>query len=220
MRAATVEKTELTILRNTTKNHWRKRKRKPVSDFSEEILASTAAPGADGRTGPQEIVLDDMLDPPLVAALRALSDEHRAVVLLVDVDGLSYQESADALGIPVRNGHEPPAPGPQPPARPVTGWRLLARRCIMRLPWRRHEAGELDCREVARVMQRYLDDELNQPTARMVAHHLDDCHRCGLEAETYRELKQRLSGLTPRVQTEAVDRLREFVEGLSENVDA
>lgn len=89
----------LTILRNTTKNHWRKRKR--VSDFSEEILASTAAPGADGRSGPQEIVLGEMLDPAVAEALGSLSDKFRVVVVLVDVDGLSYQEAADTLGIPI-----------------------------------------------------------------------------------------------------------------------
>lgn len=89
----------LTILRNTAKNHWRKQKK--VSDFSEEILESTAAPGADGRTGPEEIVLDEMLDPPVADALRSLSDEFRAVVILVDVDGLSYQEAADTLDIPI-----------------------------------------------------------------------------------------------------------------------
>lgn len=89
----------LTILRNTAKNHWRKQEK--VSDFSEEILESTAAPGADGRTGPQEIVLHDVLDPPVADALRSLSDRFRAVVILVDVDGLTYQEAADTLGIPI-----------------------------------------------------------------------------------------------------------------------
>ncbi len=90
----------LTILRNVAKNHWRKQKKK-VSDFSEEILASTAAPGADGRTGPQEIVLADVLDPPVANALRSLSDRFRAVVVLVDIDGLTYQEAADTLEIPI-----------------------------------------------------------------------------------------------------------------------
>lgn len=90
----------------------------------------------------------------------------------------------------------------------------------MRRPWRREGPGQLDCHEVARVMQRYLDDELDGPTARKVAAHLDDCRRCGLEAETYRELKRRLSRFSGRVEPEAVDRLREFVEGLTESADA
>ena len=42
-----------------------------------------------------------MLDAELVAGLRSLSDNHRAVVTLVDIDGLTYQEAADVLGVPV-----------------------------------------------------------------------------------------------------------------------
>ncbi len=37
----------------------------------------------------------------LEEALACLPEEHRAVVLLVDVEGLSYGEAADALGCPV-----------------------------------------------------------------------------------------------------------------------
>ncbi len=90
----------LTILRNTCKNHLRKRK-VHVSDFSQEIAEATPAKGADGRTGPEEHVVEDELDAALADALRSLSNKFRAVVLLVDVDGLTYQEAADALGIPV-----------------------------------------------------------------------------------------------------------------------
>ncbi len=90
----------LTILRNTFRNHLRKHN-VHVSDFSQEIAERTRAQGADGRTGPEEHVVEDMFDPALADALRALSDKLRAVLLLVDVDGLTYQEAADALGIPI-----------------------------------------------------------------------------------------------------------------------
>lgn len=92
----------------------------------------------------------------------------------------------------------------------------------MRRPWRRDEPepDRLDCHEVARVLQNYLDEELDRQTARRVADHLEDCHRCGLEAETYRELKQRLSRFSGQVEPEAVERLRDFVEELSEGAEA
>jgi RNA polymerase sigma-70 factor, ECF subfamily len=76
-----------------------RRARPRLLDAEEEIL-SVPATGADGRSGAEEQVLDGVLDAELAAALRALSNNHRAVVVLVDIDGLAYQEAADVLGIP------------------------------------------------------------------------------------------------------------------------
>ncbi len=87
-------------------------------------------------------------------------------------------------------------------------------------PWRRDEPEQLDCHEVARNLQQHLDDELDQATARQVAAHLDDCRRCGLEAETYRQLKQRLSRFSGQVEPQAVERLRAFVDELTDHADA
>lgn len=40
----------------------------------------------------------------MAEALAALPDKQRAVIALVDIDGLSYQEAADALGVPRGTG--------------------------------------------------------------------------------------------------------------------
>jgi RNA polymerase sigma-70 factor (ECF subfamily) len=88
----------LTILRNTWRNMNRKA-RPRLLDTADDML-SVPAPGADGRSGAEEHVVDSMLDAELVAGLRHLSDNHRAIVTLVDIDGLTYQEAADVLGIP------------------------------------------------------------------------------------------------------------------------
>ncbi len=85
----------------------------------------------------------------------------------------------------------------------------------MRLYWRRRRVDGLDCREVARVLQTYLDRELDEHTSRKVSHHLEDCRRCGLEASTYRELKKRLSDMRRPVDPEVVERLRDFVDKLT-----
>jgi RNA polymerase sigma-70 factor, ECF subfamily len=90
----------LTILRNTWKN-MNRRARPLFADSPDEMLSRVAARGADGRTGAEELVVDDSLDHRLVRALRELSRDHRAVVLLVDVDGLTYQEAAEMLGVPM-----------------------------------------------------------------------------------------------------------------------
>ncbi|WP_374987044.1 zf-HC2 domain-containing protein [Streptomyces fradiae] len=43
--------------------------------------------------------------------------------------------------------------------------------------------------QVARVLQKYLDGETDEATARRVAVHLEDCRRCGLEASVHQEIR-------------------------------
>lgn len=90
----------LTILRNTNINRARKR-RPQLFDDEERALETISAGGADSRDGPAEIVLEHLVDERIVAAVRSLSPDHRAVVTLVDVDGLSYLEAAEVLNVPV-----------------------------------------------------------------------------------------------------------------------
>ncbi len=90
----------LTILRNANMNRVRKRTPDLLHD-EERTFATMPATGADGRAGPEEVVLDRMPDAAVVDALRRLSEDHRAVVVLVDIDGLSYREAAEVLDIPV-----------------------------------------------------------------------------------------------------------------------
>jgi RNA polymerase sigma-70 factor, ECF subfamily len=88
----------LTILRNTWRN-MNRRARPHLLDNDEDILSVPAA-GADGRSGAEEQVVDGVLDAELAAALQALSPNHRAAVVLVDVDGPTSREAADVLGVP------------------------------------------------------------------------------------------------------------------------
>ena len=55
----------------------------------------------DSRGGPETLLLDHVLSEPLQRALDALPPEFRAVVVLADMQGLSYEEVARALGCPV-----------------------------------------------------------------------------------------------------------------------
>ncbi len=55
----------------------------------------------------------------------------------------------------------------------------------------------LSCRQVGRILQRYLDGDLDQSAADKVADHLEDCRRCGLEVTVYREIKASLRGRAP-----------------------
>ncbi len=73
----------------------------------------------------------------------------------------------------------------------------------------------LDCHQVGEILQTYLDGELDERAAGRVAEHLDDCRRCGLEAETYEQLKRSLRRERPDIEAAPVQRLREFGERLA-----
>lgn len=90
----------LTILRNANINRTRKRTPDLLRD-EERTLGALPARGADGRDGAAEVALGRIPDDAVVEVLRRLSDDHRAVVVLVDIDGLTYRECAEILDIPV-----------------------------------------------------------------------------------------------------------------------
>lgn len=75
--------------------------------------------------------------------------------------------------------------------------------------------SQMSCRQVAKVLQSYLDHELDDRSAAKVAAHLDECRRCGLEAETYEELKAVLRRGPSGAADGSVARLRDFGERLA-----
>ena len=81
------------ILHNLAVSQMRQRARRgsymPVDDAPEATLA--VAPSQD----------DGLLQRDLTAALDALPEEQRSVLLLVSVEGLSYAETAQVLAIPI-----------------------------------------------------------------------------------------------------------------------
>jgi RNA polymerase sigma-70 factor (ECF subfamily) len=90
----------LTIMRHAEAN--RPRRRRPhlldEPDTETEPLAAGLAPSA--RTTPENIVVGEKFDEVLDAALAALPLKHRQVMVLVDVNGLSYAEAAKLLRAP------------------------------------------------------------------------------------------------------------------------
>lgn len=84
-------------------------------------------------------------------------------------------------------------------------------------PWRRHRVADrpFTCREVGKLLQRYLDGETDEHTLAKIAEHLEDCHRCGLETRIYREIKASLARQAPRLPDSTLQRLRRFGEHLA-----
>src|SRR5918994_6178149 len=79
--------------------------------------------------------------------------------------------------------------------------------------------GGIDCHEVGELLQQYLDGHIDAERAQRIEGHLEECRRCGMEAETYARIKATLAAHRPEVPPEVVDRLRECGERLARGED-
>ena len=88
------------ITHNVTYDWLRKKKVRGDAEF-DDAVAVNAEPGS--RTAPQATRAPDEklrhreLGARIEEAIESLSDEHRSVILLKEVDGLRYQEIADVM---------------------------------------------------------------------------------------------------------------------------
>jgi RNA polymerase sigma-70 factor (ECF subfamily) len=95
------------ILTNTFINSYRSKKRRPDEvdlDNTEEFSLFRRLGGLEaaqaGRT-PETEVLDAMPDEVVKEALESLPEQFRMAVLLADVEGFSYKEIAEIMGVPI-----------------------------------------------------------------------------------------------------------------------
>ncbi|MDZ7675322.1 MAG: zf-HC2 domain-containing protein [Acidimicrobiales bacterium] len=73
----------------------------------------------------------------------------------------------------------------------------------------------LSCHQVGKILQSFLDAELDEITTDKVAEHLEDCRRCGMAADVYLEIKASLGRDAPAVPEESLPRLEEFARRLT-----
>jgi anti-sigma factor RsiW len=73
----------------------------------------------------------------------------------------------------------------------------------------------MHCREVGQLLQHYLDGCVDSDRARRIADHLDECRRCGLDADSYQQIKASLGRQRIDVPADSVERLRRFSERLA-----
>lgn len=95
------------ILMNAFFDAYRKRTREPElidqEDVGEFYLYDRAREGAalSQAGNPEAEVLEHILDAEVRGALESLPPQFRAAVMLADVEGFSYNEIAEILGIPM-----------------------------------------------------------------------------------------------------------------------
>jgi RNA polymerase sigma-70 factor (ECF subfamily) len=93
----------VTILYNVFRNRYRERQKEQPEAGSGESgsLTDRVAEIPDPAGSPELLVLSSLLDGEVDAALRKLPRDFLDAIVLVDVEELSYEEAAEALGCPV-----------------------------------------------------------------------------------------------------------------------
>ena len=89
------------IMRNLYWDRFQKSNREAVSidDIGEFALYDQMRD--DLGEGPEAEVLDRIARGEVVEAIEKLNPLHKEVVLLVDVEGFSYKDAANILGVPI-----------------------------------------------------------------------------------------------------------------------
>ena len=79
---------------------WKRRHRYATLSLDESPNGNTPGDGvADAGPTPEEVLQAKEREDAIQQALRRLSHEHRSIIVLRDIEGFSYAEIADVLGI-------------------------------------------------------------------------------------------------------------------------
>lgn len=91
------------ILTTTFINNYRKDQRRPqISDGELEDwqIHDAASHTSDQGRSAEDVALDGIVDVDVRNALAAMPEDFRMVVYLADVEGFSYKEIAEIVGVP------------------------------------------------------------------------------------------------------------------------
>ena len=87
----------LRIAANASRDVMRRGQRRPETSLDESLENPSFQPASEGES-PDEFASRHELNAELQRAILALSENHRIVLVLIDVQGLSYEEAADVIG--------------------------------------------------------------------------------------------------------------------------
>ena len=95
------------IVMNVSIDHVRRTSRRKSLDFDERALHEESEVAGDGamlprvtNANPGKAALRAELGSAIQAALGELPEHHRAVIVLREIEGMSYEEMAEALDVP------------------------------------------------------------------------------------------------------------------------
>ena len=98
MRSGNVRAWLLRIARNKAYDHFRRQNRRRESSVDEED-ALFIATLTDDNPSPHAVAVNSELREALEHCVGGLSDEHREVIVLIDVQGESYDEASEICGV-------------------------------------------------------------------------------------------------------------------------
>jgi RNA polymerase sigma-70 factor (ECF subfamily) len=86
------------IVTNATYDHFRSARRRQADSIEADIVTYETRLVSD-REGPEAAVERANLREQINAGLDAIPDDQRTAVVLVDVEGFSYEEAAESMGV-------------------------------------------------------------------------------------------------------------------------
>jgi RNA polymerase sigma-70 factor (ECF subfamily) len=89
------------IMKNNFINSYRKRKAEPEKLELDELRDSGDTFGPTEPAEPEVDVIAEEMEPAVARAIDALPHDYKMALLLVDIQGHTYQEVADTLAVPV-----------------------------------------------------------------------------------------------------------------------
>jgi len=91
------------ILKNSYINRYRKETKEPDTVDYDQIqnFFNTIRYDAGDQNDLQEKIFDGLLEDDVAQALESLPEDFRTVVILCDIEGLSYEEIAEFIDCPV-----------------------------------------------------------------------------------------------------------------------
>lgn len=91
------------VLTTTFINNYRKDQRRPQTsdgELEDWQIADAASHTSDQGKSAEDVVLENLPDSDVKRALAEIPEEFRMAVYLADVEGFSYKEIAEIVGIP------------------------------------------------------------------------------------------------------------------------
>jgi len=179
----------ITILYNAYRDHYRKQKRSPttVPLETDDLHGYEGGREAEivGGENPEESALVEGISDPVLRAIKELPPGFREPLLLVDLEGFSYGEAAEIMGVLKGTVMSRLHRARARMSRQLAQYVAVASPGRKRLGRKRPDPEQalakrraINCGEACRHLHSYVDGLLDAEDTRKIDEHLTVCRRC------------------------------------------